>query len=153
MAEDIRVILIKLAEKLHALRVLDSLPADVRKSAATECLDVYAPLADRLGISWIKDEMEDLSLKQLNREVYQQIKDIVAEKRGERHEFLLRAQETIRKEAEAAVKKALDIHQKESYLGEAAYDWYLIASVRSTAGNYDAALEALKAKLKTEGHS
>lgn len=47
------------------------------------------------------------------------------------------------KEAEAAIKKALDIHQKESYLAEAAYDWYLIASVRSTAGHYDAALEAL----------
>ncbi|GHV26292.1 hypothetical protein FACS189498_4560 [Spirochaetia bacterium] len=47
------------------------------------------------------------------------------------------------KEAEAAVKKALDIHQKESYLAEAAYDWYLIASIRSTAEHYDAALEAL----------
>jgi tetratricopeptide (TPR) repeat protein len=54
------------------------------------------------------------------------------------------------KEAEAAVKKALDIHQKESYLEEAAYDWYLIASIRSTAGNYDAALEALGEALSLD---
>jgi GTP pyrophosphokinase len=102
MAEDIRVILIKLAEKLYTLRVLDSFPAEVRKPAAQECLDIYAPLADRLGISWIKDELEDLSLKCLNREVYQQIKDIVAAKRDERNHFLGRARETIKKEAEAA---------------------------------------------------
>jgi GTP pyrophosphokinase len=102
MAEDIRVILIKLAEKLCALRILDSFSEDRRKSAARECLDIYAPLADRLGISWIKDEMEDISLKYLNREAYQQIKDIVAAKRGERNEFLNRAREAIRKEAEMA---------------------------------------------------
>ncbi|GHV94598.1 GTP pyrophosphokinase [Spirochaetia bacterium] len=102
MAEDIRVILIKLAEKLHTLRTLDSFPAEQRKPIAQECLDIYAPLADRLGISWIKDELEDISLKHLNHDAYLQIKDMVAEKRGERNEFLNQAQEAIKKEAEAA---------------------------------------------------
>ncbi|MDR1251997.1 MAG: HD domain-containing protein [Treponema sp.] len=116
MAEDIRVILIKLAEKLHALRVLDSAPAEVRKPAAQECLDIYAPLANRLGISWIKDELEDLSLKYLNRDVYQQIKDIVAAKRGERDQFLNWAQEAVKKESAAAgIKIEVDSRAKHFY--------------------------------------
>ena len=102
LTNDIRVILIKLAEKLHAMRVLDSLPDGDRKTAARECLDIYAPLADRLGISWIKDEMEDLSLKFLNRETYQQIKSIVAQKREQRKLFLELAQEAIVGEAKRA---------------------------------------------------
>jgi len=113
LTEDIRVIIIMLALKLHGLRILDHSPElsvpdeegsfdEKRKAAARECLDIYAPLAGRLGISWLKDEMEDLSLKFLNREVYQQIKSIVAEKRNLRGEFLERIQETLRDEAKAA---------------------------------------------------
>ncbi|MDR1586850.1 MAG: HD domain-containing protein [Treponema sp.] len=125
MAEDIRFIFIKLAEKLHTLRSMDtaggpntgasaetmaarelsaedSILPENQKSFARECLDIYAPLADRLGISWIKDELEDLSLKFLNRDVYRQIKEIVAGKRGERREFLNAVQENIRREAESA---------------------------------------------------
>ena len=102
LTDDIRVVFIKLAEKLYALRVLDTLPDDERKIAARECLDIYAPLADRLGISWIKNEFEDLSLKFLNRETYHQIKNLVAEKRTERSRSLNLMQETIRSETEAA---------------------------------------------------
>jgi len=99
MVKDIRVILIKLADKLHNMHTLQYLPADRQKSIAQECLDIYAPLADRLGISWMKDELEDLSLKHLNRDAYEQIKQIVALKKGERADFLNRVQETIQKEA------------------------------------------------------
>jgi GTP pyrophosphokinase len=102
MVQDIRVILIKLAEKLHAMQSLDHLPESERKTIAQECLDIYAPLADRLGISWMKDELEDLSLKQLNRETYSQIKEIVALKKNERKEFLERVQNDITKEAKSA---------------------------------------------------
>jgi len=105
LTDDIRVILIKLAEKLHAMRVMDVSSAEGdegRKTAARECLDIYAPLADRLGISWIKAEMEDLSLKFLNRETYQQIKHIVAQKREQRSLFLELAREAIIAEAEKA---------------------------------------------------
>jgi GTP pyrophosphokinase len=99
---DIRVIFIKLAEKLHSLRVFDSSPGDERKIAARECLDIYAPIADRLGISRMKNEMEDLSLKFINRETFQQIKDIVSEKQDHRNKFLEFSRKTIMDEAKAA---------------------------------------------------
>ncbi|MDR2398692.1 MAG: HD domain-containing protein [Spirochaetaceae bacterium] len=101
MAKDIRVILIKLADTLCSMRTLERLPRERQRLAAQECLDIYAPLADRLGIFWIKAELEDLSLKHLNREVYQQIKEIVALKRGARQQFLDTVRERLLTEAEA----------------------------------------------------
>jgi GTP pyrophosphokinase len=139
MAQDIRVIFIKLAEKLYALRILDSLPEEEQKSMAQECLDIYAPLADRLGISWIRDELEDLSFKHLNREAYQQVKEIVAEKRGERQEFLNTVQENIRKEAAAAgfnievssrAKHFYSIYQKIRKRNKNAKDIYDLFGIR-----------------------
>jgi GTP pyrophosphokinase len=106
MAKDIRVILIKLADKLNNMRTLQHLGAERQKAIATECLDIYAPLSDRLGISWLKDELEDLALKALNREVYEQIKSIVAAKKGERADFLKQVQEEI---LEAAREEGLEI--------------------------------------------
>jgi GTP pyrophosphokinase len=102
MVDDIRVIFIKLADKLCDMRTLDQLPPDRHKPVAQECLDIYAPLADRLGISWMKDELEDLALKYLNREVYLGIKEIVALKRSERREFLDAVQQNITREAATA---------------------------------------------------
>ena len=102
MVDDIRIIFIKLAEKLYAMRILDASDGDERKSTARECLDIYAPLADRLGISWIKNEMEDLSLKFTNRETYQQIKSIVSQKRDSRDKFLEFAKKAIAEETKAA---------------------------------------------------
>ncbi|MCL2374019.1 MAG: HD domain-containing protein [Treponema sp.] len=102
LTDDIRVLIIKLAEKLQALHTFDSSPDDERKDLARECLDIYAPLADRLGIFWLKDDLEDLSLKFINREAYQQIKNLVSQRRDQRGEFLERAQGAIKAEAEAA---------------------------------------------------
>ncbi|HOX91599.1 MAG TPA: RelA/SpoT family protein [Spirochaetales bacterium] len=88
MAGDLRVIIIRLADKLDSMRTLRALPQENRARIAAETLDIYAPLADRLGISWLKDELEDLSLKEINREAYDQIKLLVAGKKTEREEFL-----------------------------------------------------------------
>ncbi len=88
MTKDIRVILIKLADKLHNMSTLEFLPAEKVRAIATECLDIYAPLAGRLGISWLKAELEDLSLKALHPDVYQQIKSTVAQKKATRAEYL-----------------------------------------------------------------
>ncbi len=88
MVKDIRVILIKLADKLHNMRTLQYLPEEKRRTIAKECLDIYAPLAGRLGISWMKTELEDLSLKHLSNETYYQIKEFVTQKKNERAEYL-----------------------------------------------------------------
>jgi len=100
MVKDIRVILIKLADKLHNMRTLGYKKADRQRSIAQETLDIYAPLAGRLGISWMKDELEDLSLKHLNNEMYQEIRRYVADKRGERAAYLERVKEAIYQAAE-----------------------------------------------------
>ncbi|MDR2662998.1 MAG: HD domain-containing protein [Treponema sp.] len=146
MVRDIRVILIKLADKLQTLRTLDSLPEEDRKSAAQECLDVYAPLADRLGISWIKDELEDLCLKYLNRDVYTQIKEIVALKRGERSDFLDRIRQTIAAAAEAAglevevqsrAKHFYSIYRKMRKRNKEPGDLYDLFGIRILCGGID----------------
>lgn len=100
MVKDIRVILIKLADKLHNMRTLEFKNAERRRAIALECLDIYAPLAGRLGISWLKDELEDLSLKHLHPDTYSQIKAFVSEKRSERADYLDRVREAIEAAAE-----------------------------------------------------
>lgn len=97
MTGDIRVIIVKLADKLDSMRTIKWLPEDRQKTIAAETIDIFAPLADRLGISWLKDELEDLSLKVLNREAFDQIKDIVSSKKATREKFLARVSEDIRR--------------------------------------------------------
>lgn len=100
MVKDVRVILIKLADKLHNMRTLEYKRGERRQQIAQECLDIYAPLAGRLGISWLRDEFQDLSLKNLNRETYNHIKTFVAQKRDERGSYLEQIKQMIAENAE-----------------------------------------------------
>lgn len=84
MAEDWRVVIIRLADRLHNLRTLDSLPADRQRATARETLDIYAPLAHRLGIWRLKWELEDLSFKFLDPEGYKLLAKTIAARRNER---------------------------------------------------------------------
>jgi len=84
MSEDVRIILVKLADRLHNMRTLSPLNKEKRKDIARETLEVYAPIAHRLGIYQIKSELEDLSFQYLQKKEYQKIKEMIDEKLKER---------------------------------------------------------------------
>ena len=86
MAKDIRVILIKLADRLHNMRTLQYMRPEKQKKIARETLSVYAPIAHRLGISEIKNELEDLSFKYLDYKKYEESKDLVKQRESDRNE-------------------------------------------------------------------
>jgi len=88
MARDIRVVLVKLADRLHNMRTLDHLPVERRQKIAQETADIFAPLANRLGISWVKSELEDLSLRYLEPETYKTLTKLVDQHRRERDKYV-----------------------------------------------------------------
>ena len=88
MADDIRVVLIKLADRLHNMRTLEHLSTAKRQEIAQETLEIYAPLANRLGIGWIKNELEDLCLKHLKPEVYETLRVRVAKRDEDRQQYI-----------------------------------------------------------------
>jgi len=102
MARDIRVILIKLADRTHNMRTLAGLTQLKQESVAQETLDIYAPLAHRLGIYWMKSEMEDSALRALHPEVYYQLKRAVAKKKAEREKYIRDVQAILQKQFEEA---------------------------------------------------
>jgi GTP diphosphokinase / guanosine-3',5'-bis(diphosphate) 3'-diphosphatase len=87
--KDIRIMLIKLSDRLHNMRTLYSFNKEKQKRIAQETLDIYAPIAHKLGMWWIKGELEDLSLRYLEPEIYQFLKEKISEKRNEREKKTL----------------------------------------------------------------
>ena len=109
MAKDIRVILIKLADRLHNMRTLQYMTPAKQKEKARETMDIYAPIAQRLGISKIKVELDDLSLKYLKPDVYYDLVEKVALRKSVREEFVGNIVKTVKQHmVEAGIKAQVD---------------------------------------------
>jgi guanosine-3',5'-bis(diphosphate) 3'-pyrophosphohydrolase len=100
MAEDLRVVLIKLADRLHNMRTLDPLPEVKRRKISRETLDIYAPLAHRLGIGQIKWELEDLAFRNLEPDAYEDVAKRIARKRHERETLVADLSDALARELE-----------------------------------------------------
>ncbi|MCR5731318.1 MAG: RelA/SpoT family protein [Sphaerochaetaceae bacterium] len=122
MGNDMRVIIIKLSDKLHNMRTLQYMNPERQKEIAQDCLDIFAPLAGTLGISSIKSELEDLSLKILKPDAYNYINDFLLQKRGEYNAYIKNIKNTITEackkvninniEIKGRVKHVYSIYQK-----------------------------------------
>src|SRR5690348_278770 len=121
MVDDIRVVLIKLADRLHNMRTLDALPPERQEKIARETLDIYAPLAHRLGMGKIRGELEDLGFRHVDAIAYAQVKNAVESRRKVGEQFLARIEGILRaklKEAnieakvESRIKRIYSIQQK-----------------------------------------
>ena len=156
MSRDIRVIIVKLADRLHNMRTLAALREDRRLFKARETMDVYAPLADRLGMSSIKWELEDLSFFYLEPEAYQRIARMVAESREVRERFLAETIKTLTDELKHAglegfqikgrSKHYWSIYQKMRRKGKEfseIYDLVALRVITNTVGDCYSALGAV----------
>ena len=101
MAEDLRVVLVKLADRLHNMQTLQPLPPDKRRRIAQETMEIYAPLANRLGIWEIKWQLEDLAFRYLEPDAYKHIARSVQQRRNERERYIARAVGALRAELQA----------------------------------------------------
>jgi guanosine-3',5'-bis(diphosphate) 3'-pyrophosphohydrolase len=142
MAEDLRVVFIKLSDRLHNMRTLYALPPEKQRTIAQETLEIYAPLAHRLGIWELKWQLEDEAFRYLDPGKYTNIKDLVASRRDEREDFIAQAIKALKQEFDRAGLKAeitgrpkhlYSIHQKiEKYaaLGKDFDDIYDLFALR-----------------------
>ncbi|MDH4028467.1 MAG: bifunctional (p)ppGpp synthetase/guanosine-3',5'-bis(diphosphate) 3'-pyrophosphohydrolase, partial [Nitrospirota bacterium] len=152
MAEDMRVILIKFADRLHNMRTLEHLSAAKRERIALETLEIYAPLANRLGIGWLKNEFENLSFKFLTPDVYEQLVKKVAKKKEEQEGYLNEVTKIIEAHLRVAlipakvsgrIKHYYGIYQKmqkQKIPFELVYDVIAIRIITDTQANCYAAL-------------
>jgi guanosine-3',5'-bis(diphosphate) 3'-pyrophosphohydrolase len=100
MVKDVRVILVKFADRLHNMRTLEFVSPDKQKRIAQETLEIYAPFANRFGLARVRWELEDLSFKYLNREIYEELVGEVKSSRKEREAYIKKFSEPIRKKLE-----------------------------------------------------
>ncbi|WP_193200653.1 RelA/SpoT family protein [Nostoc sp. MG11] len=116
MAQDIRVIVVKLADRLHNMRTLQYMPEASRRRSAQETRDIFAPLANRLGIWRIKWELEDLAFKYLEPDAFREIQQHVSEKRTAREEKLAKATDILRERLQQAGIRCQDISGRPKHL-------------------------------------
>jgi guanosine-3',5'-bis(diphosphate) 3'-pyrophosphohydrolase len=143
MARDIRVILLKLCDRLDNMRTLEHMPPEKQERIATETLQIYAPLAHRLGIQWVKTELEDLCFKYLFREEYDDLKKEVAQTRKERLRYI----SDVEKRILAIMKKhEIDCEVK----GRAKHLWSIRQKMKVTERPFAEIHDAIGFRVVTE---
>jgi GTP pyrophosphokinase len=152
MARDIRVILIKLADRVDNMRTLDAMPPEKQERIARETMEIYAPLANRLGIQWIKTELEDLSFKYLYPQDYENLSRRVTEYHRERQKYIDEVAVILHKElTEAGIecqvygrpKHLWSIHQKIAKTGRELEQLFDIVAFRVIVSSVRACYETL----------
>ena len=149
MGKDIRVIIIKLADRLHNMRTLDAMKERKQLEKSVETLEIYAPIAHRLGIRSVKEELEDLAIKHLDPIGYQEIENMLIKRKQQREQILedikSQIEQTLRKEMpgvnlafQGRVKSVHGIYRKMYYLGkdfDEIYDVYAIRVITDTVAD------------------
>jgi GTP pyrophosphokinase len=144
MAKDIRVIIVKLADRLHNMRTLEYMTDEKKKEKAIETIEIYAPIAHRLGISKIKWELEDLSLRYLDPENYYNLVEKVSKRRLEREAYIKQiinelyeklGEMNIKSEISGRPKNFYSIYKKMMYQGKAFEQIYDLTAVRILVDN------------------
>lgn len=115
MSKDIRVILIKLADRLNNLRTLQFMPEEKQMRIAQETLDIYAPLANRLGIQWMKDQLEDLSFRFVKSEAAKALEKKISRLKKNRDEYIERVERTVKEHFQTSIG-AFEIHGRMKHL-------------------------------------
>lgn len=160
MAKDIRVILIKLADRLHNMRTLEYMPPEKQHRIAQETLDIYSPIAGRLGISKIKVELDDLSLKYLKPDIYNDLYEKVEERKNEREHYVEEIVEDVEKqlqksgikgEVNGRIKHYFSIYKKMRNQGKTLdqiYDLFAVRIIVDTVKDCYAALGVIHEMYK-----
>jgi GTP pyrophosphokinase len=153
MAQDIRVIVVKLADRLHNMRTLEHLSDEKRRRIARETMEIFAPLANRLGIGRFKWELEDLSFKYLEPTAYRQMQEHVTDKRADREARLIQVAETLRERMHQADIQLVDVSSRPKHLysiyrkmemqQKDFHEIYDVAAIRLIVGNNEECYRAL----------
>ncbi len=141
MGKDVRVILVKLSDRLHNMRTLKHLPFEKQKRIAEETLDIYAPLAGRLGISSLKTELEDLSFRYSNPEQYYDLAQKIQKKKSERDKYIENVRDVMVRELKTRVNFKLEVSGRSKHL----YSVYRKMNFRNV--DYDQIFDLLAFRL------
>jgi GTP diphosphokinase / guanosine-3',5'-bis(diphosphate) 3'-diphosphatase len=143
MARDIRVILVKLCDRLDNMRTLDAMPAEKQERIARETMDIYAPLANRLGIMWIKCELEDLAFKYLEPVEYEHLRLQVARTERERQKYIHDVEQVVHDAMEEGGVKC-EVH------GRAKHLWSIHQKMKKTGRELEQIYDAIGFRVITD---
>ena len=143
MARDIRVILVKLCDRLDNMRSLHHLPPEKQERIAAETMQIYAPIANRLGISWVKTELEDLAFKYLQPGEYEQLAQAVAQTRAERLDYITTVEQLIATEMR-------DNGVPCDVSGRAKHFWSIFSKMKKTGRTFEEIHDAIGFRVVTD---